>query len=263
MGCNKEVYVKRGIMLFLLFGLLIAQPACSGSPSYYSAEAIEARVVDAETKKPIEGAVVAANWQLYYSTVGGRVPGSQLMVMEAVTDKDGRFHFPAWGPKKVPKYKPQKGDVWIAHIPFLVPDSYLDNHDPQLLLFKSGYEYKRLINEVSSKTNMASLRRSEWNRKTIELKKFKAAGEEYAEHVHQLDNDLEWARYGLMGVLDDCEWKKIPRMLVELHRIGEQFASRGVKLKGWQIGARIRKVTDVGDQEKCGSAEEFFRSYLK
>jgi hypothetical protein len=256
--------MKRNIQrVFILLGFLTTQTACSDLPKEYSAEAIEAWVIEADSEKPLEGVIVTANWQLFHSTVGGRVLGSQLMVMEAVTDKNGRFHFPAWGPKKVPKHKPQKGDVWIAHIPFLVPDAYLDNYDPQLLFFKPGYEYQRLANEVSSKTNMASLRRSEWSGKTIELKKFKGTGEEYAEHVHQLDNDLEWARYGLMGALDDCEWKKIPRMLVELHRLGEQFTSQGVKLKGWQIGARIRKVTDVGDQDKCGPAGEFFRSYLK
>lgn len=240
--------MKRGITLFMLFGLLIAQPACSGSPSYYSAEAIEARMVDAETKKPIEGAVVAANWQLYYSTVGGRVPGSQLMVMEAVTDKDGRFHFPAWGPKKVPKYKPQKGDVWIAHIPFLVPDSYLDNHDPQLLLFKPGYEYKRLINEVSSKTNMASLRRSEWNGKTIELKLFKGTGEEYVRHLSFLTG-------GLRFIEDDCQWKKTPRMLMALQEQADKFKTSGIVSDIYRIDYLPT------DEEKCGSVKEYFRRY--
>lgn len=152
--------MKRGITSFLLFWLLIGQLACAGSPLYYSAEAIEAQVVDAETGKPIEGVVVTANWQLYHSTVGGRVPGSQLMVMEAVTDKDGRFAFAVWGPK-------------------LALRGYLDNHDPQLLLFKSGYEYRRLTNEVSSKTNHNSVRRSQWDAKTIEMKKFKGTTEEW------------------------------------------------------------------------------------
>jgi hypothetical protein len=40
----------------------MALSAC-GSP-YYTADPIEAWVVDAETGKPIEGAVVTANWQL-------------------------------------------------------------------------------------------------------------------------------------------------------------------------------------------------------
>lgn len=154
--------MKRLLRIFMLGYALAGLPACA-TPSVYSAESIRAWVVDAETKQPLEGVVVVAHWQLFYSTVGGRVPGGQLMVLESITDRDGKYTFPAWGPKKVPQYKPQKGDIWIAHIPFFVPDSYLDNRDPQLLLFKSGYEYQRLANEVSSKTNMASVRRSQWN----------------------------------------------------------------------------------------------------
>lgn len=229
---------------FLIFSVT-ALPACA-SPLTYSAEAIEAKVVDAETKKPLEGAVVVAHWVLEESTIISfkvRQAGD-LMILETVTDKEGKFTFPAWGP--------------IQHW----KGSRLTYMDPEILVFKNDYEYRRLNNYDSASPEQragkaVSLRRSEWNGKTIELKPFKGSMEEYAEHVHQLDNDLEWARYG-----ESCEWQKVPRMLATLHRQSEQFTAKGVKLKGWQIGARIRKVTDVGNQKQCGPAEAFFQDYL-
>lgn len=233
--------MKRNIRcLCVILGTLIAQSACSDVPKQYAAEAIEARVVDAETKKPLENVVVTANWQLEEGTLGGNRSAGQLMVMEAVTDMNGRFAFPAWGPEW----------VWKG---------FLVNEDPQLLLFKSGYEYRRLSNEYSSAPELRTrkVRRSDWNGKIIELKPFKGTQAEYAEHVYNLDNEMRFARYG-----NECEWKRIPRMLVEIHRLSKQFDSKGVKVRGWQIGARIRSVTDVDNQDRCGSPDEFFKSYL-
>lgn len=226
--------------MLLVLVTSICLPACAGYPPLtYTADPIAAKVIDADTKQSLEGVVVVAHWELERGTVGGNVPVSQLMVMETVTDKDGRFTFPGWGPKT----------VW---------DSFLVDKAPQLLLFRSSYDHRVLRNEYNSSRELRikPIRRSEWSGKTIELKPFKGTAEEYAEHVHALDNDLEFARYG-----EDCEWKKIPRMLVALHRMSEYFDSQGVKLQGWQIGARIRKVTDVGNEKQCGSPQEYFKTY--
>lgn len=231
--------MNRSISYIYFLGAMVLIAPLSACAQQYSAEPIEAWVVDAETKQPIEGVIVTANWQLQSGNAGGSFHGGQLMVMETVTDKQGRFYFSGWGP-----LKPKQG--------------YLINLDPQLLFFKSGYEYLRL-NNTPFRENMHKdpVRKSDWNKKTIDMKRFKESLEEYAEHVHQLDNDLEWARFG-----DDCEWKNVHRMLLELQRMSEYFESKQVKLPGWRGGARIRKVTDVGNQAQCGSANEFFRSYL-
>ena len=102
----------------LLFILLSPLQGCAALQ--YSADPIEAWVVDAETNQPIEGAIVVAHWELKGGLEGGNVMG-QVMVMEAVTDDKGKFNFPAWGPK------------W--HIGW----GGLGDSDPELLLFKSGY----------------------------------------------------------------------------------------------------------------------------
>lgn len=144
--------------LLLLLWALAVLPACAG-PVTYSAESIEAWVVDAETKQPIEGAVVVAHWVLEGPTlvdIKVRQAGD-LVVLEAVTDKDGRFHFPGWGP--------------IRHW----GRSRLTYLDPELIVFKSGYEYRRLANPITKEAIEGKpypIRRSQWNGKTIELKKF-------------------------------------------------------------------------------------------
>jgi hypothetical protein len=86
---------RKAILLSLLLGLSFTQAACEGQLRH-SSEPIEAWVIDAETKKPLEGVIVTANWEL---TGGweGSYPKGQMMVMEAVSDANGRFRFPGWG----------------------------------------------------------------------------------------------------------------------------------------------------------------------
>ena len=50
--------------IFIRFLAVLCLLPLSACGETYSAEAIEAWVVDAETGQPIEGVVVAANWQL-------------------------------------------------------------------------------------------------------------------------------------------------------------------------------------------------------
>lgn len=151
------------LAFWLITGLVAAQSACAGSLTY-SAEPIEGWVIDAVTKKPLDGVVVTANWQLEEGTFGGSVPVGQLMVLEAVTDKDGHYGFPAWGPKKAPR-------------------GHLVIEDPKLLFFKSGYEYQRLLNRYSSdrELRLRPVRRSDWNGKTILLTKFTGTPKEWFE----------------------------------------------------------------------------------
>jgi hypothetical protein len=201
--------------------------------------------------------IVVAHWQL--ETTSHIVPhqinqAGELMILETVTDKDGRFYFPAWGPK------------W--HLGW----GELTDRDPGLIFFKTGYKYLLVSNSQYSRPAKysdvgkpsgteskptGSKRISFWSGERIGLERFKGTQEEYAEHVYKLDGNFDRLRDG-----EGCEWIKMPRMLVALHRMREHFDAKRIKVPGWQIGARIRKVTDVGNQKKCGSAEVFFRSYL-
>jgi hypothetical protein len=119
--------------------LVLAAAALAGCGSpYYTSAPIEAWVVDAETGAPIEGAVVTANWQLVASSLdtGGRKL-HQLEVMEAVTDKAGRFHFPGF-----------------TRINFTLEQ--LREEDPQILIFKRGYRYARFASDGGATGNHRS-----------------------------------------------------------------------------------------------------------
>lgn len=219
-------------LLWLLsaFGTL---PACA-SPLMYSAEPIEASIVDAQTEQPLEGAVVVAHWVLEGGIHVDRV--GELMILETVTDKKGRFRFPAWGP--------------IRHW----GRSRLTYMDPEIIIFKSGYEYRLLANETTKEAiggKAFPVRRSQWNGKTIELKRFKGTREEYARHLGSLS--LGWAYNG-----DECEWKKIPRMILAAHEQALLFKSQKIASSLYTID---NLIPYKGHPDKCG-AKEYFKEYM-
>ncbi|MHB8727985.1 MAG: peptidase associated/transthyretin-like domain-containing protein [Sulfuricaulis sp.] len=226
---------KNGYRSLAVLCFFMTLSACADYPLTltYSADPISATVVDAETKQPLEGVVVTANWELEYGTYGGNVPAGELMVLEAVTDKNGKFHFPAWGPK-------------------LAVRSHLVNKDPQLILFKSGYEYRGLVNAFTGDYNKGSQRHSDWNGKTIELKPFKGTEEEYARHLEFLGTSLD-------PIIDkDCNWKKIPRMVLAINQQSEIFRSKNIYALPSIESLDIRYSNF---RARCGSPKEFFKDY--
>lgn len=213
----------------------ISLPACA-APLTYSAESIEARIVDAETKRPIEGVIVTANWELRGGpSPGGSTAVGQLMVMEALTDKTGRFQFPAWGP-----IRQSKGE--------------LHHRDPQLILFKPGYQHRVLSNKerFSIEAIVEPVRRSDWNGKTIELKLFRGTIAEYAERLESMTTSLETL------LMEECGWKRIPHMVRAVSRQSAIFRDHGILVLPTIESLEVR----YGRLEsKCGSVKEFFRGF--
>jgi hypothetical protein len=261
------------LFAMLLLGMTYTLSACATTREY-SAEPIEAWVVDAETGQPLEGVIVVAHWKLegtglYWDTEKWELAGSihqghtvgALQVFEAVTDHNGRFFFPAWGPLKA-------------------RNGILTDSDPALLLFKGGYEYKPLSNSLGTggidRERVRSTRRwSNWNGKTIELMPFQmalaarreerrrnplaldrsnpfpgTAEEEYANHLAFLKTSLEFAYNG-----NNCEWKQVPHMLVAQHLEKKRFEKN-------RIFNTLQSIDSVAGQKKCGSAQDFFRGYI-
>ena len=95
---------------------------CSGTS--YSGPGWSARVIDMETGAPIEGANVAILWPL--ELYSGQFAG-WLFVTETVTDKDGIFSLPAWGPLTTPTESGRQ--------------TRLSPNVPHIRIFKSGYEF--------------------------------------------------------------------------------------------------------------------------
>jgi hypothetical protein len=78
----------------LLLALIIPLQACAT----YSAKDIHGQVVDDATGAPLDGVVIVAQWLLERSMVGDN--NALLKVMETVSDKNGNYTFPAWGPSR-------------------------------------------------------------------------------------------------------------------------------------------------------------------
>ena len=205
-----------------------------GAPLKYSAEAIEAWVVDAGTKKPVKGVIVVAHWQLL-SGWEGHYPMGQMMVMETVTDKTGRFYFPPWGPK------------W--HL----GSGILKERDPQLLLFKPGYRPRTLTNQYNFSDEMytKSLRTSQWHGKTIELEPFEGGLEEYMKHLSSLNTSLRT----VVGYDSECQWRKMPKMLSAIFQQDQIFRDKGID--SWLM--QVESLPEA----KCGSPKEYFKEMQK
>lgn len=166
--------------------------ACDGS-LYYISDPIEAWVVDAETGKPIEGAIVTANWQLvaFGLDTGGRKL-RQLEVLETTTDKDGRFRFPGF----------TKLNVALEE---------LREDDPQIRIFKSGYEYSGFsssypINNLSPGAH----RHSKADASTFRLRPADADVRRYAFRLGFLGADLS-------AIISSGNGRRISRMVLALN----------------------------------------------
>jgi len=123
---NRKITV---FVLSLLFPLWVF-----GDPPVYFAKEIRGQVVDAETGRPLEGVVIVARWTLRWIGIGDSSTGGEINTLEAVTDREGNYFIPRWGPRPRP------------------PLAFLDNLDPELTLFKSHFYPRRLSNRLLSLT---------------------------------------------------------------------------------------------------------------
>lgn len=126
------------VVILLVLALLTVLPTGSSvaafPPPFYSAPELRGTVVDAATGKPLQGVVVVAQWCL--AGPAGREP--RLHVADAVTDANGDFVIPGWGPRLRP------------------PLTELREKSPELVLFKHGYVPVELAN--APKSQFARLR---------------------------------------------------------------------------------------------------------
>jgi len=218
--------------LWLILGVALLWQPLSASAFIYSAEAIEGWVLDAGTDKPIEGVIVVAHWQLKGGFEGGN-PVGELKIIETVTDQNGRYYFPSWGPKF----------AWSGH---------LKSESPEILLFRPGYKYLGLSNRWYRDRDTS---KSDWNGKTVKLEPFSGTLAQYAEQLSSLSSSLETLGYGVSHELGDpCGWRMFPKMLRALDQLETDFRRAGV-MQGTVVS--FFKANDVLLQKKgCGSVLE-------
>ena len=219
-----------------LFMIFIFLTSCFFRPRFYSAKPIEAWIVDEDTGKPLKDVVVVIYWELY----GGMQPHpvGQLTVMETVTDKNGRFYFPAWGPKTT--FRGYFRDA------------------PDIILFKSGYKWRSAGDYYATRKDLLgkgpSIRISKWHGKSIELRKFKDSFKEYAKSLTRLSSMLG---YKFRTQNNKCKWEKIPNMVVALHKQKAIFDKYEIYNDLYSIEG-LAKMSP----KSCGKSQSFFRSYM-
>lgn len=135
------------LLILLLFISLLCVNGCSA----YS-EGMSGAVVDAETSKPIEGAVVLVEWTKKHG-IGGFYNTESVKVQEVLTDRDGRFSvsgfsdwsvespdvtvykkgYVCWNNKHIfPDYRQRSDFKWMSNytvslVKFKDKDSYNDH----------------------------------------------------------------------------------------------------------------------------------------
>lgn len=219
--------------------------------------------MDSDTGELIEGVVVTASWILlqFWTTV----PYQTLEVSETVTDKDGRYTLPAWGPRyrlygRLRDDQPKVRFFRPGYIPLVVRNNSVYHpglegdlehmiredrgmmngvpmyryYEPEEHQVKLGHKSHRFLLEKFVGNDMQYLKiiKDNYNIKDVYIR------------------TLEFLRGGR-----GCEWKQIPLTLVTLDRLSQEMETT--------VGAKWFSATNVGGQENCGNAEEYFKDYLK
>lgn len=91
----------------------------------YEAPGFTIKVVDKQTGQPLADVHAMATWLMY----GGPRRRGPLMVIEAVSEQDGRLSFPAWGPVRSGL------------------EGMLPGRDPVISLFRSGHRAMLIYND--------------------------------------------------------------------------------------------------------------------
>lgn len=229
-------YDMKFFPLLKYFVMLLVVAQLDGCATVYSAKSIRATVVDADTGQPLDGVIVVAHWVLNFGWEGGG--GADMVLMESVTDQNGEFFFPAWGPQRIPAVFPT--------------DARLKGQDPAIILVRRGYMSKGLSNDrptVEQSLIGASTRTSDWDGKTIKLEKFTGDRKQFAKSMAPL---LTGLGYG------GCNFKKIPRLLSTVIAAGNELRRQG-------LYSGLISVDDLQSMSegRCGSVQEFFQPYLQ
>jgi hypothetical protein len=96
----------------------------------YFSDAIEGWVVDIDTGEPLENVDVHIEWNVHtFSLVGGTGIGI-IEKLHTVTDKNGYFYFPAWGPQF----------VRLSSSVYMYPRIEFTKKNYKTELFSHGYE---------------------------------------------------------------------------------------------------------------------------
>lgn len=240
--------LRFSLRIVLAVAILFIFQSCSlVGASTLSADPINSQVVDADTGKPVQGAIVVAYWQLHQGSLGGdALPCAAANVEEAVTDKDGKFRLPGWGPIK-------------GHC------GYMRGGDPLMFIFKPGYYYNQYPNTPYG-TDVVTVTHNGWEGRQMKLKKFPDVSySDMSPRAYIVNFSL--FNTALSFVTDfpsQCNWKKVPNTLRILELEGEKFS----KALGYTVGGITGQLiyNDKWFEKvapQCGSSKAFLEGLMK
>jgi len=235
------------MFLFLLFLALLVSllVTYSSYPSSYEAKPISGVVFDAESKQPVEGAVVVAIWSEY----GGAFQAykiDELEVQEAVTDNQGKYTLPGW-PLKRSRNR----------------SAFVPTDEPRIFAYKyrylPKYIYNGIVQEMGRRQPYKHDRTISWYGSTdIYMSPLIITENERSQVLSQFIQITPSIYYG-------CGWKKLTRLLLEVDKQREEFEiyfsiplKRAIVREAWYL-----EEVSQGPQPECAGAVELLTNARK
>lgn len=158
-------------------------------PNYYYSPQMTARVVTAEGK-PVAGAIVLASWTVHRGWTN--YPLGQLKVAEVISDANGWFRIPAWGPVR--------------------SESVLNVQEPVIRIFKPGLVPLIIYNvEGVGMSSAEHIIRFRLQGQTVTLERFSGTPAQYVDALLPFLASLDQIQ-GASGVR--CQWRDRHRILL-------------------------------------------------
>lgn len=219
-----------------LAALAILFASCALLPTNYGGAPIEGLVIDARTKKPLEGVIVVQYWELRRPTVLGHSNfAGVLHIDETKTDSQGRYAFRRWGPMVAPV------------------GTIVDSNSPSIRYFRPGYLPRGESNylpEAYEAHALSSALRSDWSGKTIGLDSVDNRLDEYENRL--ISQDVRFASM----YRETCDWLKIPMMIGMVHKEKERLRQLG-------ISSSITDIDQLSARSTCGDVKAILKEYLE
>jgi hypothetical protein len=229
----KKNWVKRGVLGFL--GLCAIYYLLG---SVWISPEIRAMVVE-ENGKPIQGAAALLVWTVKAPI--NETPIKALAIYETLTDADGKFTVPGWGPRF----------DFFGHLQQGEPDIYLYHPDFHPLTESNLARGEPLLRYAPVYIKFHK------NGQTFQLQRFQGTVEERLDSLRYFSSritSLTWMPE------QRCIYQKFPHTLIGVYN--EKIAIQKVTGKINEL-LNLEHFAQPVIEERCGDARLFFKGYLK
>ncbi len=166
-----------------------------------------------------------------------------LNVMETVTDKNGYFYFAAWGPVTV---KPE-----------LSPSSEIEVRDTRVYFLKEGYAPGHVFYKQLGEKTVPLLKVQHFPEEyflTMGKRRVKPKYRTSLSTINRHITDMVYQE-------DICQWKKFPKMLAEVFRIGRKARENRTPYPAITESSYL--IIDIDRfTKRCGDPRAFLKEYL-